>query len=134
MMMRSQAQLLGGRPAATPAIAPRSTPVGMRSRLIAAKVAQIPRGVEQEDAFAKLVALSKQNQATNRPQKARSQLPICTCLASDRRNPRTLFLQDDDVVFRQSPALADCFPGSVKSYKETVHANTGTVLQVRQQR
>ena len=71
MMMRSKAQLLGGRPAATPAIAPRSTPVGMR--LIAAKVAQIPRGVDQqEDAFSKLVALSKQNQATNRPQKVRS--------------------------------------------------------------
>ena len=131
MMMRSKAQLLGGRPAVTPAIAPRSTPVGMRSRLVAANVAQIPRGLDQqEDAFAKLVALSKQNQATNRPQKVRSQLPICTRLDSDR----TLFLQDDDVVFRQSPALAACFPGSVKSYKETVHAGTGTVLQVRSQR
>ncbi len=40
------------------------------------------------------------------------------------------FPQVDDVVFRQSPALADCFPGSTKTFKEVTHEATGEVLQV----
>jgi phosphomethylpyrimidine synthase len=38
--------------------------------------------------------------------------------------------QADSVVFRQSPSLSDCFPGSEKCYKEATHASTGETLKV----
>lgn len=71
------------------------------------RVAQIPR-----DAFADLVALSGSSmkdaptkQSTNKPQQG-------------------------NLEFRHSPAVSECFPGSTKTFKEVVHASTGTVLQV----
>ncbi|GAX73547.1 hypothetical protein CEUSTIGMA_g998.t1 [Chlamydomonas eustigma] len=88
---------------------PSAVRLSARTTRLVSKVAQIPVSGDQDkiegDAFAQLVALSK-SQSVNRPQQA------------------------DSVVFRQSPSLSDCFPGSEKCYKETIHPSTGEVMQV----
>jgi len=90
-------------------------------RLVKLGVAQIPPASVEEDAkirdsvdlsehkqdaFAQLVALNRAQQTVNRPQKT------------------------EEIQFRQSPTMADCFPGSTKMFKEAVHEETKEVLQV----